>query len=416
MSDLRTIANSIISLDEWISKNDWKAYDPFDGLSAKSAKLATFNNHYLRIIWQQSVRRFPFNLRPLLGIEKQSSTKGMGFCALGYLNLYQATQENRYLEMAQHCLEWLTRNYSRGYSGYAWGNHFGYESRGGRIPKGLPTIVWTSLISNVFLDAYEVLDEPSYFEIAKSSGDFILNDIGRYKDSEDTICLMYSPSEKDNPTFRRCIHNSNVLGASLLARLYKHTRDSKFLSCAKKSINFTVKSQLPDGAWYYGEPQKYRWVDSFHTGYVLESIYGYMNATGDKTYEETLVKGFKYFKSSFFEKDGTPRYYNYKTYPIDIQCAAQGIQTLVNLSEYDQHSVDLARKIALWTIKHMQDPEGYFYFRKYPILTNKTPMFHWAQATMLAALAHLVKKLMNGSLTSKEESSMLTEGILNGKN
>ncbi len=65
----------------------------------------------------------------------------------------------------------------------------------------------------------------------------------------------------------------------------------------------------------------------------------------------------------------------------------------MNLRCYDKDSVKLATKVALWTIEHMQDPKGFFYFRKYPFITNKTPMFHWGQATMLAALAHLVKAL-----------------------
>jgi rhamnogalacturonyl hydrolase YesR len=393
MSELVLIADSVKKLDGWISKNDWKAYDPFDGLSASAAKLLTFNNHYLRIIWQQSVRRFPFNLRPLVGIKRQTGSKGMGFCALGYLKMYQATQKKEYLEKVQYCLDWLIKNYTKGFSGFCWGNHFSYESRGGRISKGLPTIVWTSLISNVFLDAYEAFDEPEYLDVAKSAGDFTINDIGRYIDSEDTIFFMYTPSNKDIPEIRRAIHNSNVLAGSLLARLYKHTGNSELLSLAKKSIYFTLKYQRSKGEWYYGEPKKYQWVDSFHTGYVLESIYAYMNATGDRTVEEKLVRGYKYFISAFFKEDGTPNYYDYKTYPLDIQCASQGIQTLVNLREYDESSLDLAMKVALWTIKHMQDPKGYFYFRKYPFITNKTPMFHWGQATMLAALGALFKVL-----------------------
>ncbi len=393
MNQSDEIFKSIKKLDKWITKNNWKAYDPFDGLSAKTSNLLTFNNHYLRIILQQSVRRFPINLRPILGIKKQSSTKGTGSCALGYLKLLQATQQNEYLEKMKYCLDWLTKNYSKGYSGYAWGNHFSYESRGGRIPLGVPTIVWTSLIANVFFDAYEELDEIAYFNVAKSACDFILKDIGRYKDSEETLCFMYTPQNKNNPTFKGCIHNSNVLGGWLLSRLYKYNKDDSVLSLARKSINYTIKYQLQDGGWYYGEPKKFKWEDNFHTGYNLEALYGYIKATGDKTHEDKLIKAFKYLKSTFFEKDGTPRYYNYKTYPIDIQCASQGIQTLVNLVEYDQASLELAKKVALWTIKQMQDKRGYFYFRRYPLIVNKTPMFHWGQATMLAALASLVKTL-----------------------
>lgn len=394
MNDMETILSSIKKLDNWISKNDWKGYDPFDGLNARGLNLLTFNNHYLRIVLQQSVRRFPVNLRPLLGIKKETSSKGMGFCASGYLKLYEATQKEEYLEKMKFCLAWLMQNSSKGYSGHTWGNHFSYESRGGRIQLGVPTIVWTALIGNVFLDAYETLDEPKYFDVAKSACEFILNDITRYQDSEDTLCFMYTPMVK-TPVYEGCIHNSNTLGGWLLARVYQYTKNQELFSLARKSINYAVKYQLPDGGWYYGEPGKFRWVDNFHTGYVLESIHGYIKATGDTTHEDKLAKGYKYFVSTFFEKDGTPRYYDHKTYPIDIQCASQGIQTLVNLREYDQTSIELARKVSIWTIKHMQDPKGYFYFRKYPFFTNKTPMFHWGQSTMLAALAGLAGVLQN---------------------
>jgi rhamnogalacturonyl hydrolase YesR len=315
----------------------------------------------------------------------------MGFCALGYLKLYQATQNEEYRERMKYCLDWLKNNFSPGYSGYAWGNHFSYESRGGTIPLGVPSIVWTALIANVFFDAYEATGELSYADVAKSAAKFVMNDISRYQETEDALCLMYTPLAR--PSTKGGIHNANVLGAWLLSKLYQYTRDEEILSVAKRSINYTLKHQLLDGGWYYGEPFKFRWVDSFHTGYNLEAIHGYKKATGDQACEYKLVKGFRYFKSVFFAEDGTPKYYNYKTYPIDIQCASQGIQTLVNLREYDQSALGLAMKVALWTIKHMQDPKGYFYFRKYPLGINKTPMFHWGQATMLAALACLVKEL-----------------------
>ncbi len=91
-----------------------------------------------------------------------------------------------------------------------------------------------------------------------------------------------------------------------------------------------------------------------------------------------------------------PRYYDNKTRPIDIQCASQGIQTLVNLSDLHPQSIGLAVKVARWTIKNMQDKTGYFYYRKYPLITNKTPTLHWGQATMFAALATLTSKLNSG--------------------
>jgi hypothetical protein len=40
----------------------------------------------------------------------------------------------------------------------------------------------------------------------------------------------------------------------------------------------------------------------------------------------------------------------------------------------------------------MQDRTGYFYYRKYPLITAKIPMLHWGQATMYLALALLLER------------------------
>jgi hypothetical protein len=37
----------------------------------------------------------------------------------------------------------------------------------------------------------------------------------------------------------------------------------------------------------------------------------------------------------------------------------------------------------------MRSDKGYFYYRKHPLILNKTATFHWGQATMLSALSHL---------------------------
>ena len=70
------------------------------------------------------------------------------------------------------------------------------------------------------------------------------------------------------------------------------------------------------------------------------------------------------------------------------------METLANFSEYDNESLDLGLKVANWTIDNMQDKDGHFYYRQYPLnIKAKTPMLHWAQATTYKALAALLIKL-----------------------
>src|SRR5277367_3870460 len=78
------IAESIGRLCTWLEKNDYRGYDTFDGLSAFVRPL-TFETKFLRTVLQQGVRRFPLNLRPLLGVTKEHSSKGMGFLARGFI-------------------------------------------------------------------------------------------------------------------------------------------------------------------------------------------------------------------------------------------------------------------------------------------------------------------------------------------
>lgn len=381
------ILESLGKLSNWLEKNDYRGYDTFDGLNAKYLRPLTFETKFLRTVLQQGVRRFPLNLRPLLGIPKNRSTKGMGYLAKGFMRLQQATGDKSWGDKAQSALQWLVENKSTGYSGACWGNHFDYQSRGFYLPKGVPTIVWTSLIGHAFLDAYDHFKRDDYLQVAASACEHISRDLETYPEG-DSLCISYIPTGKNE------IHNANTLGASLLARVSSYTRNESYLSLAQKAVQYTANHQRPNGSWYYGEAPNVQWVDNFHTAYVLDCFKYYIAATGDVRFQAKLDKGYEYWKSTFFLRDGTPRYYDHKTLPIDIQCSSQAIDTLVFFYDRDPESLPLALSVAKWTIENMQDRTGYFYYRRYsPRLVNKTPTLHWGQATMFCALAGLYKLL-----------------------
>lgn len=381
------IADSIGRLSGWLERNDYRGYDTFDGLRAKYVRPLTFETNFLRTVLQQGVRRFPLNLRPILGIPMSHSTKGMGYLARAFIRLHQATGEQIWADKAHFALKWLIENQSPGYSGACWGNHFDYQSRSFYLPKGVPTIVWTSLIGHAFLDGYDHFFDESYLKTAISACEHIVRDLKTEADG-DSVCISYIPGP-DKP-----VHNANTLGASLLARTYSQTHNDAYRQLAEKAIKYTAKYQRGDSSWYYGEPANLHWVDNFHTAYVLDCFKHYMSSTGDHQFEGNLQRGYDYWKRTFFLENGTPRYYNHKTLPIDIQCSSQAIDTLVFFSDRDPEGVPLALRVARWTIENMQDRTGYFYYRRYSNwLVNKTPTLHWGQATMLCALAGLHKLL-----------------------
>jgi polysaccharide biosynthesis protein VpsJ len=381
------IYDAICRLQGWLERNDYRGYDTFDGLNSRVLRPLTFNNKFLRTVLQQAVRRSPVNLRPILGVAKSHSTKGMGFLARGFMRIHQATGEPAWRDKAEFALAWLTRNQCAGYSGACWGNHFDYQSRTFYLPKGVPTVVWTALIGHAFLDAYEQYGGDSFLQVAVSACEHILLDLDTFADG-DAECISYIP------TMNKQVHNANTLGASLLARTYRHTRTESYRALAAKAMRYTAKYQRPDGSWYYGEAANLHWVDNFHTAYVLDCFKHYAEGTGDESFDQCLTKGYEYWKKTFFLPDGTPKYYSHKTLPLDIQCCSQAIDTLVYFQDRDPDALNLALKVAQWTIENMQDHSGYFYYRRYSTwLVNKTPTLHWGQATMLCALAGLYRSL-----------------------
>ena len=380
----RDVQRSLDLVQEWVEKHDYRGYEPFDGLSSWVRSLA-FGNLLGERLLMQLIRQCPFNLRPFFGVRPQESTKGRGYMAWGYLKLYRATQQQEYLEKATLCLEWLDKHKVPRFQHHSWSNHFDFVSRGGSYTKDDPIIVWTSLIGHAYIEAFEITGREWFLRIAESACNWILQ-LPREKTARGD-CLSYLVHHQSS------IHNANMLGAGLLARTAKHTGSEEYLRVARSAMEYSCSRQLPDGSWWYAEEPKYHWIDNFHTGYNLESLNYYLDATGEGEFRPNLDKGLAFYKSHFFEDNGRPKYYHTRTYPVDIQCAAQAIDTLALFSERDPACLELAQQVAAWTVRNMQDPEGYFYYRQYPLVKAKIPMLHWGQATMFKALAHLLLRL-----------------------
>lgn len=378
------IENSLLKVEKWVEKHDYKSYEPFDGLTSYLRPI-TFGTVIGERLLQQLVRQTPINLRPVLGVKPLESTKGRGYMAWGYLKRFNVIKRKEYMDKAEECLDWLLKNKSPGFQKPSWGNHFDFTSRSGKLPKNEPIIVWTSLIGQVFLDAFEKTGDKGKLKIAEKICGWIM-DLPRELTDRGN-CISYVAYTQSS------IHNSNMLGAAMLARTARFNGNKNMKKVAKEAMEYSCSRQLENGSWYYGEKENTRWIDNFHTGYNLDSLKCYIESTGDKDYEKNLNKGFNFYKKTFFEVNGRPRYYDKRVYPVDIQCASQAVDTLAEFSDYDDEALVLGRKVAKWTIENMQDEKGYFYYRQLPGIKAKTPMLHWGQATMYKALAHLLEKI-----------------------
>jgi hypothetical protein len=371
-------------------KKDWKGYDPYDGLNTAWRKVLPLNGKIFRILLIQFLKRFPLNLRKLLFIHEDYNPKGLGLGLSAVARLHEHCGEERYKKLAYRFIDLLLEKKSVGYSGMSWGYNFDWQSKAFFLPKYTPTVVATSFIANAFLDAHQSFKEEQFLKIARSSCDFVCEDLNRTYEKEN-FCFSYSPKDKTT------IHNANILGAHLLARTASFTGEEKLKKTAYDSIKFVIDHQNPDGSWYYGTQPHHRWIDNFHTGFVLESLFDYINFSSKFELRSNLQRGLEFYLGNFFLADGTPKYYHDRIHPIDVHSCAQSIITLAKLGSVNEQNQKLAEKVALWTLENMQDSKGYFYFQKRRFFTSKIAYMRWSQAWMLKALVTL--------LTAPEESN-----------
>jgi rhamnogalacturonyl hydrolase YesR len=393
MKTENAIANSLENLERYVRENSFSGYDPYDALN--SERLLRINNKLLKLISTQIFVYSPINLRALFDIEPDKNPKAMGLFLSSYCRLYRngLIKKKDFVDLTSKLVAYLLKNNSKGYSGYCWGFNFNWQDLSRFSKRWLPTIVVTSYVGNSFLDLYEITEEEKYREIANSICRFILNDLNITK-TEKGICFSYTPIDK------HIVHNANCLGAAFLSRLYSVTLEEELLDHSKRAFDFSLSCQKDDGSWKYGiDPLTFKERNQidFHQGFILDSLVDFIKYVGenDKKYKQSLMKGSEFYINQQFDKFGRSKWRLPWRYPVDIHHQAQGIITLSKLytAVKKLKYLEFAEKIAKWTIENMQDEKGYFYYQKWPFLTNKIAYMRWGQAWMMLSLATLLDAL-----------------------
>lgn len=380
------IIESLNRLQKYCEAENFKGYDPYDGLNSRFFQSLPFisKKKFFRLAWIQFFKRSPLNLRPVTGIKKEFNPKGLGLFLAGYCNLYELEPKEEYKNKILFLSDQILELQNKGYSGACWGYNFDWQARAFFQPKNTPTVVASTFIANALLDAYHITKNEQLLKTARSTCDFILKDLNRTYDEKGDFAFSYSPMDNS------VVFNASLLGSRLLARVYSITNEKELATEAKRSVNFCCTYQRPDGSWGYGTLPFHQWVDNFHTGYNLECIFEYMKFSGDDSYRENVNKGFAYYINTFFTGEGIPKYYNNSTYPIDVHAPAQMVITLARLGKLKQHK-ETGDKVLAWTIKNMQSPDGFFYYQVNKYFSSRIPYIRWAQSWMFYALTTYIK-------------------------
>lgn len=377
------IEDIILKHYNYLKSVNFKGWDVLDGLNSKLFQKSPFyRNKNFRLLWIQLCRKSPISFRRITQVPKEYNPKALALFISGLLNLFYHFQEERFLEQALALHEELMQLKSDNYSGLSWGYNFDWQARAFYVPKFKPNMVCSVFAGHAFLDLFETIQDEQYLTNAKSIARFIKENLISVNE-KDRTCFAYIPGES------AIIHNVNLLGAGFLSRLFYLTGIELYQLLAEKSVRFSVDHQRHDGAWVYGKQRHHQWVDNFHTGYNLVSIYNYQYYCMDKQFEQAIINGVNFHVKNHFTEKVLPKYTDNNLYPLDIHCFAQAIITFLILKDYiPDHKVWLDSIIknaitVLWDKK-----VDYFWYKKSRFFIIKIPYIRWAQAWMFYSLSY----------------------------
>jgi hypothetical protein len=381
----------------WVEARDHTGFDPYDGLNFPGAR-AVRRHPLANAVVTQTFKRLPVNLRPLLGMPRTRMPKAIGLFLTAYALLGGRARDRRDEAGAAECIDrcndlvdWLAENTVPGYAGSAWNFGFSYKSFDAH-----PTVVITAIIARGLFACHALTGSREAARLLRGACDFVLNEL-HVTETDHGICFSYTPrSDLSRPAKLDCCYNASLLGAEVLAMGHVLTGEPRMREMTIRAADFVVSHQKPDGRWNYsidprsGEERKQ--VD-FHQGFIIDSLLACVRHgnLGDPRYLDAIERAARFYRREQFTDDGRALWRLPDAWPADIHCQAQGIITFADLARFDpkKHG-EFATTIARWTIRNMQDRQGFFHHRKGRVLTNRIAYMRWGQAWMAVALARLL--------------------------
>ena len=392
VSKRKELVDALSKLSSWLEINGYSSYDSYDFWSTKIGIFSRYHFYKNRfaglplVSLIQAVDTFFPQLRSFFGT-RDISAEAMPYFALGYLRLYKLKNDIGYLRKAEECLNWLIDNATQTPSGLGWGLHFDWPSRV-LIKRRTPCVTITAYSTEALLTAYRITGQKKWLNFARETAKFVYYDLKRKRTATDFTAVSYTPLGY------MFVVNANSYAARILYDIDEFDDDINYKKLASKIVQYVLSQQEENGLWaYWDRGNNDNFADSIHTAFILENLYSIYLRDKSNALRDSLIKGFSFLRSNFIRDDYSCKYYYNRKMPsgikVDIRSCAEIIYCCALLSDLFPEALKIAEKVALWTVRNMQDKEGFFYFRKYITHTSRIAYMRWAQAPMFNALTFL---------------------------
>jgi hypothetical protein len=311
------------------ARADFRGADPFDGLWWGWPR-AVVGGRRRRQAVVQAHARSPVDVRRLYRRRAAVIAKALGVFASVGARAGHLTPDAGSRGIALRAAELLDRDRSAG--PHAWGYPWDVQTRWSFYPAGSPNVVATAFAASGLLEAGASTGRSDLVERARAAACWACDELWVQPEGY----FAYHAGRPVN------IHNASMLGAWLV-----HAgagADGAARERVARAVERTLAAQRGDGSWAYGEGGGLAWVDSFHTGYVLQCLDRLRGV--DVRVGEAVARGAEQYRA-FFDDGGRARLWADKPYPEDGHSAGTGLSTLALLVRRGLVERELLERVAL---------------------------------------------------------------------
>ncbi len=310
--------------------------------------------------------------------------------AMGFALLSNFLKQESYYARAVHFLEVLKETRCEGYNHYCWGYPFNWETLRGTIKEGTPLITTVPYVYEAFKQVWEIDKEPEWLSVMNSIAEHAFQDYKDFPTSSSASTCSYTP----DPEQSVAVVNANAYRAFLLTSAAHDFSEEKYWKAAERNLNFVLESQNEDGSWYYAKDGKRKFIDHFHTCFVLKALTKIEALTGHSGCSEAVKRGVEYYIPNLFDENGLPKPFSSRprltVYRRELYDYAESINLAVLLKGRFPRLDDLLFTVLNEVLTVWQKPDGSFRSRRLLLGWDNTPMHRWAQSQLFRSLCFLM--------------------------
>lgn len=292
-------------IENFLCRDELMSHDPYDIWKTKigiSIKKLFYKSKYLGIIPAGILAFYDqyLNNDYRIGYSKQEYPIVRAQASLTLLNVYEETKSIKHIDYAKKHINWLLRNYSKGYSGYCWGLDFNWVySAFDTYDKNIPFSTHTPYPLEAMIKYYAKTNDNDMIEPIKSVFLFLENDIKIMKETDDLLILSYSV-KKD-----RIVTNANAYLMYMYALLIEFIPHEKVYIENKisKLFNFLKSVQDNGGSWKYSPYSEKSFIDCFHSAFVLKNIIKTNRIIELDNSNKVILEGYSFIMDNFLNKE-----------------------------------------------------------------------------------------------------------------